>query len=60
MKDLDNKTLCEKLKQHFGHEVCIARYRSAEGFEYVLECESCGEIVLDGELYTLAARTDAE
>ena len=46
--------LQDKLQQHLGHSVVIASYSG----NIALECEDCGEIILDAELYTLCTRKD--
>lgn len=49
------------LKAHFGHSVCIACYGDPSNpVDVCLECEDCGEVLIDAELYTLIAREDGE
>lgn len=53
--------LWDILKTHFGHSVCIACYGDPDNpADVCLECEDCGEVLLDAELYTLKAREDGE
>lgn len=48
------------LKKHRGHQVYITSYGDPEHPANIcLECEDCGEVVLDAELYTICAREDA-
>lgn len=45
------------LLAHSGHELVVACYGDADNPQNVcLECESCGEVVLDAEIYTICAR----
>lgn len=47
-------------KKHRGHQVYITSYGDPEHPANIcLECEDCGEVVLDAELYTICAREDA-
>lgn len=49
--------LWELLKEHVGHEVKIVAYGDPENPGcIVLECEECGEVVVDASMYTLQAR----
>lgn len=46
-------------KEHRGHKVDIVSYGDWDNPANVcLECEDCGEVVLDAEIYTLCARED--
>lgn len=54
----DNELLMNKLLAHRGHKVVIVSYGDPDNPEVALECEKCGEVILDAGLYTLAARTD--
>ena len=59
MKD-SNTILWDILKKHRGHQVYITSYGDPEHPANIcLECEDCGEVVLDAELYTICAREDA-
>ena len=54
-----NMILWNELKKHRGHKVSIVSYGDWDNPEDVcLECEDCGEVVLDAETYTLCARED--
>lgn len=54
-----NMILWDALKQHRSHKVNIVSYGDWDDPANVcLECEDCGEIVLDAEIYTLCARED--
>lgn len=57
-----DKLLWNLLKKHIGHEVHIVSYGDSNGniADVCLECEDCNEVILDSELYTLAARNDKE
>ena len=47
------------LKEHRGHDVVIATYGDFEDpVDICLECEDCGEVLLDAEIYTICARED--
>lgn len=53
--------LWDKLSGHFGHDVRIAVYGNADDpADVCLECDDCGEVVLDAELYTISARSGIE
>ena len=42
-----------------GHEVSIVSYGDWDNQEDIcLECEDCGEVILDAEIYTLCTRED--
>ena len=54
-----NTILWNELKKHRGHKVNIVSYGDWDNpSDICLECEDCGEVVLDAELYTLCARED--
>lgn len=54
-----NMILWNVLKKHRGHKVSIVSYGDWNNPEDIcLECEDCGEVVLDAEIYTLHARED--
>lgn len=59
--DGDNDWLWNTLLAHLGHRVSVAVYGDLDNPANVcLECEDCGEVVLDAELYTLKARDDLD
>lgn len=52
-----NMILWDVLLKHRGHNVSIVSYGDTDNPVGVcLECEDCGEVILDAELYTLCAR----
>lgn len=52
-----NMILWNELRKHIGHKVNIVSYGDWDNPANVcLECEDCGEVVLDAEIYTLCAR----
>lgn len=54
-----DKILWDILKKHSGHKVSIVSYGNYDNPENIsLECEDCGEVILDAELYTICARED--
>lgn len=54
-----NVILWNELKKHRGHKVNIISYGDWNNPTNIcLECEDCGEVVLDAEIYTLCARED--
>lgn len=54
-KDAD--VLWNLLLRHRGHNVVIVTYGDPDApVDVCLECEDCGEVVLDAELNTLAAK----
>lgn len=54
-----NILLWNELKKHRGHAVNIVSYGDWNNPSNIcLECEDCGEVVLDAEIYTLCARED--
>ena len=62
MPDSDlNDMLRKALLAHRWHKVSIVSYGDADDPANVsLECEDCGAVILDAELYTICAREDAE
>lgn len=61
INSMDNNYLWEKLKKHVGHRVEIVTYGNEnDPVDVCLECEDCGEVILDVEQYTLCARDDLE
>lgn len=56
-----NMILWNKLKEHRGHKVNIVSYGDWDDpLDICLECEDCGEVILDAEIYTLHSREDEE
>ena len=57
-KNFDNE-LWNRLLAHRGHTLVVTSYgKSPDDLDNVsLECEECGEIVLDAGLYTICARS---
>lgn len=54
-----NDVLWDVLLAHRGHNVQIVIYGDSEDpADVCLECEDCGEMILDAEIYTLCARED--
>ena len=54
-----NNLLWDALKAHIGHEVSIVAYGDAKNpADVCLECEDCGSVILDAELYTLIEREE--
>ena len=54
-----NNLLWETLLKHKGHNVRIVTYGDPDDpADVCLECEDCGEVILDAEIYTLCARED--
>jgi len=50
--------LWDLLLKHRGHTVCIVSYGDPNSpADVCLECEDCGEVILDAELYTICARS---
>ena len=49
-------TLRKRLLSHVGHHVVIVTYGDEDDpADVCLECEDCGEVILDSEIYTIAA-----
>ena len=57
-----DKLLWNLLEKHIGHKVHIVSYGDSNGniADVCLECEDCNEVILDSEIYTLAAKNDKE
>lgn len=56
---LNNKRLWDILLEHWAHNVRITKYGDPDAPASVcLECDDCGMMILDAELYTLCARKD--
>lgn len=54
-----DEILWNLLKEHIGHNVEIVYYGDANNPANIsLECNDCGEVILDAELYTICARED--
>lgn len=52
-----NMILWDALLKHRGHNVSIVSYGDIDNpVNVCLECEDCGEVILDAELYTICAR----
>lgn len=52
-----DQMLWDMLKSHIGHQVRIVAYGDTDDpMDICLECEECGEVILDAEIYTVAAR----
>ena len=55
--DVFENMLWDLLLKHKNHDVTIVTYGDPDApADVCLECEDCGEVVLDAGLYTLAAR----
>lgn len=53
----DDDALWNLLLKHQNHSVAIVTYGDPDApADVCLECGDCGEVVLDAEIYTLAAR----
>lgn len=51
--------LWDLLLAHRGHKLVVASYGDPDDPQSVsLECETCGTVVLDAELYTICARPE--
>lgn len=54
-----NMILWDALLKHRGHNVSIVSYGGIDDpIDVCLECEDCGEVILDAEMYTLCAREE--
>lgn len=59
IRDVVSSSRFRESRKHRGHKVSIVSYGDWDNPEDVcLECEDCGEVVLDAEIYTLCARED--
>ena len=57
----DKTALWKTLEEHWGHNVRIVKYGDLDApADICLECDDCGLVILDAELYTLQARNDKE
>ncbi len=57
---MDN-LLWDALLDHWGHNVRIVKYGDPDApADVCLECNDCGEVILDAEIYTLCAKEDAD
>ena len=57
----ENEFLWNSLEPHINHDVSIAAYVNRDTGETVdvcLECNDCGEVILDAETHTLVVRSD--
>lgn len=53
------KILWNELLAHRGHNIRIVSYGDPDDpVDVCLECEDCGEVILDAGIYTLCARED--
>jgi len=51
-----DQMLWDMLKSHIGHQVCIVAYGDTDDpMDICLECEECGEVILDAKIYTVSA-----
>ena len=56
-----NMLLWNTLKKHIGHNVSVVCCGNEDNpADICLECEDCGEVILDAELYTVVPRNDPE
>lgn len=57
-RDQLDSELWNRLLAHRGHTLAVATYGESpdDPANVSLECEDCGEVVLDAELYTICAR----
>jgi len=56
-----NNVLWERLLEHRGHNIRIVTYGDPNNpADVCLECEDCGEVVLDAAILTLCAREDGK
>lgn len=44
---MNSELTADKLQQHFGHDVVIAKYGNQN---IALECETCSEVLADSDL----------
>lgn len=53
--------LWDTLLKHRGHDVSIVSYGDFDSpADVCLECEDCGEVVIDAEIYTICERSDGD
>ena len=50
----EHTALYEKLRYHIGHDVEIVSY--GDGIDISLECNDCGCVIFDTDLYDLIGR----
>ena len=56
----ENTLLWDILRKHKGHKVSIVSYGDNDApANIALECEDCGEVILDAGIYTIYARKDS-
>ncbi len=61
LKDRFDNKLWDKLAEHWSHNVSIVKFGDPGAPDNVcLECEDCGTVVLDAEIYTLRARDEGQ
>lgn len=54
-----DELLWNMLLKHRGHTVSIVSYGDFDNpADVCLECEDCGEVILDADIYTICVRTD--
>ena len=54
-----NNLLWDILRKHINHRVHIRAYGNYEiDHDICLECDDCGEVILDAGIYTICARED--
>jgi len=58
--DIDYENLLwDILRKHVGHNLSAVYYGDSDSpADVCLECNDCGEVVLDAEIYTICARED--
>ena len=54
---MDGNFLYERLSEHAGHDVLIVKYGIGDGC-YSLECNDCGCVICDTDLYDLKANEE--
>ena len=58
---MDDMYLWNLLKEHLGHDVELVYYGNKDNPANIsIECNDCGCVIIDAELYTLRAREDVE
>lgn len=59
MEDDYDILLWDILKHHRGHKICIVSYGDyGNPANIALECDDCGEVILDAGINTICARED--
>ena len=55
----NNNLLWDILLAHTGHDVKVVTYGDPDDpVDVALECDDCNQVLLDADLYTIAARRD--